>query len=115
MIRKRRFAESLIRKRSIKIGGRSSNANALICHQAFGCLFSGFIRTRQKNLRHGGSNKANDLHPQPRPRSRRGRIRLLVTPEVKLDAMAEYKVKQQAEREKMVRLKELRLAAKEKR
>jgi hypothetical protein len=41
--------------------------------------------------------------------------RMVVTPEAKLDAMAEYKVKQQAEREKMARLRELRLAAKEKR
>jgi hypothetical protein len=113
MIRKRRFAESLIRKRSIKIGGRSSNANALICHQAFGCLLSGFIRTRQKNLRHGGSNKANDL--QPRPGSRRGRIPSGGDAGGEARAMAEYKAKQQAEREKMARLKELGLAAKEKR
>ena len=41
--------------------------------------------------------------------------RVVVTPEAKLDAVAEYKVKQQAEREKMARLKELRLAAKENR
>jgi hypothetical protein len=41
--------------------------------------------------------------------------RVVVTSDAKLDAMAEYKVKQQAEREKMARLKELRLAAKENR
>jgi hypothetical protein len=35
MIRKRRFAESLVRKRSIKIGGRSSNANAVSGSSSF--------------------------------------------------------------------------------